>query len=119
MAFFETKLKDEVPVLVVQGKLGLETLVRLEKELDALCQHQSPGLVLDLMACPYMCSRTFPPLLRVTEALAAEGRRLVIVCGKELLEILQILRLDQRLHLHSRRSVCLEEAHTFELSPPS
>lgn len=111
MALFNHMDKEGVPVLEVQGKLGMDALPRFQAELDQLCSRPEPTLVLDLMECPYMCSRTFPPLLHVSERLESENRQLLIACGPDLLEILEILRLDQRLNLHTKRASCLAAAH--------
>lgn len=106
-----------VPILQVAGKLGMESLDRLEKSLGELrtCEIQTTGVlpqvvVVDLVDCPYMSSRSFPPLLRITEALTEQGRRLMVAVNPGLAEILAILRLDQRLELHPSRSACMTAA---------
>jgi anti-anti-sigma factor len=107
-------IKDAgVPVLLVEGKLGLESLTRFEAGLQELIREPGKCLILDLMDCPYMSSRTFPPLLHAREELEASRRHLLIACSQGLLEILQILRLDQKLRLHATRVECLDIARTL------
>jgi anti-anti-sigma regulatory factor len=115
MASFKIVWEGTVPVLQVAGKLGLDSQERLEKSLSELatCEIEDTGVVpevmiVDLTDCPYMSSRSFPPLLRATETLASEGRKLMVVVNSGLAEILGILRLDQRLDLHASRSACLD-----------
>lgn len=114
MAVFETVHERGVAVLVVEGKLGLESLRRFEEHLAALLETVDgadplapDACVVDLAACPYMSSRTFPPLLKATEALAARGGRLFVATNPGLSEILSILRLDRRLGLYPSRRDCL------------
>lgn len=113
MATFRHLQDEDVPVLVVDGKLGLESLPQFQVALRALVEYPDKCLILDLMQCPYMSSTTFPPLLHTREDLDAASRHLLIACSEGLLEILQILRLDQKLRLHATRVECLDIARTL------
>lgn len=113
MASFKMVWEGTVPVLQVTGKLGIDNQ-SLESSLAELssCEIEETGVrpqtvIVDLSDCPYMSSRSFPPLLRTTEALAEAGRKLLVVVNPGLSEILAILRLDQRLELHPSRTACL------------
>lgn len=109
--------EGNVPILQVAGKLGMESQDLLEKSLAdlAACEIEDTGVrpavvIMDLSDCPYMSSRTFPPLLRITEELSGQGRRFLVAVNAGLAEILGILRLDQRLALHPSRDACLAAA---------
>lgn len=113
MASFQLKWVGTVPILDVAGKLGIDNQA-LDKGLAQLltAEIEDTGVlpetvILDLSDCPYMSSRSFPPLLRATEDLAEVGRQLLVAVNPGLAEILGILRLDQRLALHPTRDACL------------
>lgn len=99
----EIQGESHQPVLVVWGKLGIESHAKLEAKLDQLDASKAPALFVDLQQCPYLSSRIFPVLLKLQAKLEGEGRNLGLILTDELFEIFRITRLDRRLDLFLSR----------------
>lgn len=98
-----------ISTLVVQGHLGHNDVIRLQRELEALAG-LGRSVILDLTACPYMPSMGIPPLIKADQSLAADGRKLLISAHPELLEIFRVLRLDRKLLIHECLDDCVRAA---------
>ena len=99
-----------ISTLVVQGHLGHNDVIRLQTELATLAGKPCRSVILDLSACPYMPSMGIPPLIKTDQALAGEGRKLLISAHPELLEIFRVLRLDRKLLIHECLDDCVRAA---------
>ena len=102
-----------VPLLVVDGKLSLEELDGFEEGVDQLVRAGGKSSIIDLTACPYMTSRSFPLLMSCEQRLNDDNRRLYVACGDGLLAILKVLKLDRKLNLYTTVTQCVDAAEAL------
>jgi anti-anti-sigma regulatory factor len=112
-AQFKRLEEDGFPVLEVKGRIGSGDVALFEASLLDLGRHTTDGSVLDLVACPYLTSQAFPLILRASKDASTKARSLFVSVGREVQELLRVLRLDRQLALHPSRHEAILAARAF------
>lgn len=91
---------EGVDVASVRGEVDLDTRDRFDRELHPLREGNGPA-VLDLEAVPFMDSSGLHVVVRLWQALAAEGRALAVACGPDgVRKLFELTALDAHIPLY-------------------
>ena len=91
---------DGVHVASVRGEVDLDTRDRFDRDLEPLREGDGPA-VLDLKGVPFMDSSGLHVVVRLWQALEAEGRALAVACGPDgVRKLFELTALDRMLPLY-------------------
>jgi anti-sigma B factor antagonist len=99
---FEVTIEQRAGAVHVKmaGELDISTAARLEDDLRRVEAERPELLVLDLTALTFMDSTGLRLLITADSRARAEGRRLALIQGSEMVQrVLRLTRLDERLHI--------------------
>jgi len=84
----------------VRGEVDLDTRDRFDRELEPLREGDGPA-VLDLEAVPFMDSSGLHVVVRLWQALVAEGRALAVACGPHgVRKLFELTALDAQIPIY-------------------
>src|SRR5215213_8165935 len=86
--------------VALRGELDISTATKLEEDLERIEAGGPPLLVIDLSGLDFMDSTGLRLLIGADARARAQGRRLVLVQGNDMVQrVLRLTRLDERLEI--------------------